>query len=578
MSDAGSTSDHDSSTGSSTNFQLAQVWLTQCLEHHTQCKAKAIPLSGTPLPSRLINVEQSDRPFLEVVNASTKGPYVALSYAWGSAPQDNRVQTIKSNYTAQQQCLYIRTLPQTIADAIHATRTLKYKYLWVDAICIVQDDKVDLNKELLNMGNIYRYAELTIYAQGGQSSGSGLFVERDPRLYRPCKVSLSTTVDGITTKKNVTLASTCNGPDYLRTRGWVLQERVLSNRCLIFGLQISWACTSHEAQETRPALQLRQPLVVNSFRSTAEQLRCLLYRPTQFPDETDSSTQRSLSFDVWYATVQDYSDKELTHFTDNLKAVSGLAALFHKSQGAIYTAGLWKDDLQRGLGWYVALNDERLVAKERDGPSWSWASVGKVRVRFRSWRGSVGSLSEADAELISISCKLETEVNPYGRVSEGLLILSCQLRKAILQYKPSHADERVEESYRGRNRDPKPGDVREHPRYPALLFDAETKHPVAEAALDRPWNLQSGLKCGGSGFETSADSTLAVWCMLLHIQRFREGFQGTVLILDRIGTDRGVFIRLGLGFLGPNDVGWFGFGDQGGAAAVAAVRQTVRIM
>lgn len=571
---------HDSSTGSSANLRLARTWLNQCLEQHSEFKVKDPSATKTPLPTRLINVEQADRPFLEETNADTNGPYVALSYAWG---EGKRVLTVKSNYRSHRRCLPVDILPQTFADAIHVTRALNYKYLWIDAFCIIQYDDKDLDRELPKMGNIYRYAEFTIFAEGAQSAHSGLFVDRDSRLYRPCEVSISTTTDEGSVTREVTLATTCNGPNYLKSRGWILQERVLSSRCLIFGQQMAWTCTMGEAQETRPVLQLRATPLKDSVICIIEKLRTFLCVPDTIAEAPRDPQHRSSYFDMWYALLEEYSDMELTFVMDNLKALSGLAALFHEASRATYVAGLWKEDLQFGLAWYVGLNDERPVSKEEDGPSWSWVSVGKVRIKFCSWRRTVGPLVGAGAEVLDTFCELNSTTNPYGPVSKGILILRAPLRRAILQYTARYATDRIEQCYGGPSAAFKGVAIREHPRYPALLLDLETKQPVAEAALDRPWHSRSGLGDLIADSDSVSTSRLEVWCLLLHIQHLRERHRGALLVLESSKTDYGIFSRLGLAFLDEVGIGWFGIGNGnsmeiGSSTMEGVVKERVQVM
>src|SRR3569833_1709503 len=94
------------------------------------------------------------------------------------------------------------------------------------------------------MCDIYQHASLTIYAEGAQTVHSGLFQQIDPRLHYPCEVELRGTMpNGTIIADTVTLSAACKGPNYLESRGWVLQEEILSSRRLLFGKQMSWLCT-----------------------------------------------------------------------------------------------------------------------------------------------------------------------------------------------------------------------------------------------------------------------------------------------------------------------------------------------
>ncbi|KAH8880491.1 HET-domain-containing protein, partial [Thozetella sp. PMI_491] len=258
--------------------------------------------------------------------------YVALSYCWG---RGKRVLTLKSTLSAHSYDLRIANLPKTFRDAIYVTNGLGYKYLWIDALCMVQDDDGEMSLEMAHMGDIYRQALFTISTEGSSSSNAG---NSDGEIAR-----------------DVTLAGSFNGKNYLKDRGWILQEEVLSSRCLTFGEQMGWRCT----------------------------MRMWLYAADRMAACARHFRPRSNHFDTWYATVEQYSDKNLSFVSDTIRALSGLASMFSRGHGTTYLAGLWKEDLLRGLEWYVAYNDPREVLCPKDrqkAPSWSWASVGKVRI------------------------------------------------------------------------------------------------------------------------------------------------------------------------------------------------------
>ncbi|KAM7183250.1 hypothetical protein V8F33_013698 [Rhypophila sp. PSN 637] len=114
-----------------------------------------------------------------------------------------------------------------------------------------------------------------------------------------------------------------------------------------------------------------------------------------------SPVSLSDNFAAWYSMIQIYSDMELTFPSDVLRALSGLSGMFRDTYKTTYLAGLWKEDLVAELCWYISVNDTRPVATSapapstfatvtstpslaflHTAPSWTWASVGKVRVRF----------------------------------------------------------------------------------------------------------------------------------------------------------------------------------------------------
>src|ERR1700712_139735 len=119
-------------------------------------------------------------------------------------------QTSNITYSSYLNCIPLNDIPLTCRDAIRVTYKLGYKYLWIDAFCIIQDDEADKSRELVKMGDIYRYALFTIYAKASSSSQSGLFETIDS--HAPCL-----------TPTSATQVTFFDGPDYLEQRGWVLQ-------------------------------------------------------------------------------------------------------------------------------------------------------------------------------------------------------------------------------------------------------------------------------------------------------------------------------------------------------------------
>jgi hypothetical protein len=97
---------------------------------------------------------------------------VALSYVWPKTDnpfkaQEKHFQTNREDLAVMDdETAYfdvpVEQLPKTIQDALHITRTIGERYLWVDALCIVQDDKIDVQRTVHKMDEIYRAASLTV--------------------------------------------------------------------------------------------------------------------------------------------------------------------------------------------------------------------------------------------------------------------------------------------------------------------------------------------------------------------------------------------------------------------------------
>ena len=463
--------------------------------------------------------------------------------------------TTKENIKYHGKRIPTENLPRTFADAFETTRLLGYQYIWIDAFCISQNDTDDLSRELPHMGNIYRYATFTIFAEGAPNARAGLFQIRNPYLYWPCVVDVTTAIEDDVTSQTLTLATICTGHNYLKPRGWILQEEILTSKSLIFGKQMSWKCTVSEASETRPCPRLRRDGPVRGQVTGEDMLRPWIYAPDKMRDVQTPSGMRWNHFDSWYATVSAYSSRELSFDSDRLPALSGLADLFQKAHSSAYVAGLWREDVKIGLAWYVASNDPRPPKKGKGCvPSWSWASVGMARLRYRS-RIINGRGPDIDAEILDVSCDLENGLNPYGRVNKGALKLRSRIKKVTLRYSNKHVMERTEYSF-GSYLGPNSAIMTrgEHPRFPALAYDAETSEVIGEVALDTPIGTCLEPDINDDYFLTDIDkdncssSERQVWCAILQ-QKAAGSFRGTALVLENSLRGSLHYRRVGLMFL-----------------------------
>ncbi|KAH6887106.1 heterokaryon incompatibility protein-domain-containing protein [Thelonectria olida] len=414
----------DDSTGSAANFDLAKQWLADCIANHPTCKVEPQEMGGSTLPARLINVQDPHAPYLQVMSQKDLSvQYCALSYRWGDG---KRFTTTRANYSAFQTLIPPKEMPKTFQDAIYASHILELQYVWIDALCIIQDDANDVAKEIAGMGGVYRNALLTLTAEGAASSSHGLFSKRDPRRTRPCVLPMSASAEDATVSGEVTVTASPRGRDYLSSRGWVLQEAVLSSRSLAFGTSsISWACTSSIATESRP-----NPRPMRSVTSgdgpEIPRLRLWLYNRDLMVDKASERDywHRLNQYDAWYRIVEDFTARSLTVHTDSLPALAGLAQVFSESHQTHYTAGLWKEDLQIGLGWYLAAdNTGRSQTSTPSQPTWSWVSVGQNMVLFRDWQANSVQITKAGAHVLDVSCGPVHPLIPFGEVKCGKLAL-----------------------------------------------------------------------------------------------------------------------------------------------------------
>ncbi|KAH7398411.1 heterokaryon incompatibility protein-domain-containing protein [Pyrenochaeta sp. MPI-SDFR-AT-0127] len=233
--------------------------------------------------------------------------YLALSYVWG--PAINPFQTLISNYSqlskdgAFDLPANRARLPKTIQDSMLLTRSLGIKYIWIDRFCIIQDDIAAKPSQLAAKASIYANAYFTIAASEGEDGDFGLpgLSSSSPRQPPYCEFQFTPECHMV--ERNPTLsADSWDGARY-HTRGWTLQEYVLSRRILVFHHQtVSWVCQVDSVQENGVEPQER---AVPNLRTNF--LHSLIW--TSWPNIRSYANM-----------VETYSRRELTNQDDALNA------------------------------------------------------------------------------------------------------------------------------------------------------------------------------------------------------------------------------------------------------------------
>jgi hypothetical protein len=151
---------------------LLNNWIAECNISHRQCLDR---IRNAILPTRVINVgdNKGQSPFL-YISSQEPGRYLALSHCWG---KNSIIRTTKSNITMLRKRLDMSTLPKTFRDAIEITRALGVKYLWIDSLCILQDDMEDWENESARMTRVYHDAYLVLAASQSESASGGFWIQ-----------------------------------------------------------------------------------------------------------------------------------------------------------------------------------------------------------------------------------------------------------------------------------------------------------------------------------------------------------------------------------------------------------------
>ncbi|KAL0253472.1 hypothetical protein SLS55_010451 [Diplodia seriata] len=149
---------------------VARGWLRDCLENHSRCKECAA-IEQT-LPTRVIDVGTECQDPRLVIPGHAVGKYAALSYRWGGK-DSHSVMLTEATLARFQQGIPLASLPETLQDAIQVVRWLEIPYVWIDAICIIQDSEEDWMNEAGRMSEVYSNATLGLFATNAESAASG---------------------------------------------------------------------------------------------------------------------------------------------------------------------------------------------------------------------------------------------------------------------------------------------------------------------------------------------------------------------------------------------------------------------
>jgi len=420
----------DGGTESHLSMNRVNGWLENCLSSHKRCAVALVSSDNNPpLPTRVLDLgfRESD-PIRLVETRGEKGHYTCLSYCWGNSAF---IKTTKATIGRYQENIGFDELPPTFQDSVKITRGLGIRYLWIDALCIVQDDAKDWKREAVRMAHVYQNSCLTISATWADSPKRGLFssrtiLEEEPFISRVFEHAEADGTEMIQDEDSPVLA-----------RGWTFQERLLSPRILHFRKwEIGWECTESIACECHFSTYAKNTELFE-HASRFERLKLAFSRYIAGEEAAGIVPEK-----LWKMLVGSYSSRNLSIKSDRLVAISGVADLIQRRTGWQYLAGLWKETLLQDLGWAAGVSSKIAKLKgfgsphwqaaeqfERRFPTWSWASIDEsvswpgeqwltLRVKDTDWMHH--------AQVIDAGCTLATS-SPTGPVLDGFIDMECPL-------------------------------------------------------------------------------------------------------------------------------------------------------
>lgn len=337
--------------GQTVNWEVMKNLMETCRASHPNCHMAEVEL---PTDFRLIDVE--NRCLVKASNSNVG--YFALSYVWGKkcdvpSPKQKVAALTKSslNDLHQEKSLSPSILPQTVEDALQACLALGSKYLWVDRLCIIQDDNENKNIQIEAMGTIFASAKLVLIAADAENMHSGISGISKLRLHAS-QAAMNSSGTGLQRVLTEMGNSAMRTPWWF-SRAWTYQEAILARRKVWFTpVQAHFECQIGTFTED----------LWGSY-ATRVSTRASQVHPPGI--DTSQAFERHLT---------EYCELSLTYQSDIYNALTGIANSLYGEGSLIY--GLPQKEFDQFLAWDT--KTKKSEPRSADGvviPSWSWASI-----------------------------------------------------------------------------------------------------------------------------------------------------------------------------------------------------------
>jgi hypothetical protein len=359
------------------DFILALYWIRSCrMGYGIHKETNPSPVRQPPPNFRLIDLQRKC-----VVPINKPTDYVTLSYVW-PPPEDDILKLETSNCKPDGRGLinndealsnpakgFEEKIPQTIKDAMLLAKTLGERYLWVDALCIIQNDPIDVVKQIQAMDFIYSSSALTIASTCGENAHAAI-----PGVRFGNRGILQTTkiIQGFQLANRPWTFEKAVKSSVWNARAWTYQERLLSKRTLfVTPQQMFFKCCHSESY-------LMEDLDVSATPRR---------QVTHPMDDTASDIipyHGSINTLTYQKVVEYFTTRNLRYKHDILNAFSGIARYMQPIFRSEFLYGLPQSELDYCLMWEPVGKIERRVCDNgAEFPSWSWAGwVGAIHYRW----------------------------------------------------------------------------------------------------------------------------------------------------------------------------------------------------
>ena len=380
-------------------------WYLTCL--NGKCGETCFPTPTDSLPRgfRLVDVQR-----MCIVEGNNNSRYLALSYVWGGSKTLLNTTDTKIDLQTEAGLLNrLGELPETVKDAIYLVRQLGERHLWVDSLCIIQDDAEDKASQITAMGINYSAAVLTIAATSGNSADAGL-AGGQTRLRT--FTQLIEKVQGLSLANRPKSFEKQIDQSSWNTRAWTFQERTLSRRVLYVADQRCFFTCQHRPGDFMESLDDTESGLEGSPITTQMNGNSRNLIPNS----------RGVNILSYYETVAAYTPRQLTYASEILNAFAGVAARLRPLFSSDLLFGIPRSELDSQILW----QPQGPMTRRRDPqtglpicPSWSWSGwVGAVRCNTDANLSRISWVGDDGKTFSSKDCRFPRVANcdPVKRI------------------------------------------------------------------------------------------------------------------------------------------------------------------
>jgi hypothetical protein len=402
--------------------------------------------SSKAMPTRVLDLGRDNSWDSDLRLASSAGKsdqYATLSYCWGTY---TGCRTLKDNLKLRESNIVFSELPKAFAQAVKVTRALGIRYLWIDALCIIQDDEKDWIREASQMAEIYLNGHCRLAITAGKDPTEGFFPPQELLASVAVPNLKHADTNGELFQCYLTHPKhyiTDVDQGYLNTRGWVLQERLLAPRTIHFTRDhiycedqddicgedwvrrhFTWmSCIEKTSRSARSNLFPEEkilPKAMKSFVHGSEDPWLIRSFSAQ-----GSYRHMASGCNSWLEIARNFSSCRLAYPKDKLISMAGLIKRKQTNPESQYFEsrnflGLWEKTLQIDLCWTKQRSNKLKYIDSLNLPSWSWVSYDGPITFVQDQRNArdlktVGRPPIAEFELVDSDVPQPSDMLPHSK-------------------------------------------------------------------------------------------------------------------------------------------------------------------